>query len=491
MLKARAFPLSLSPLLSSALFGLLVSLPLAVHSSTLSVLTINIWNEGLGNQIFLKFPDADERLAEAILSANISTGIVGLAEVRGLASWGGRWLGNNQRSMQRLVTLLNKKEGSGKHLWHAAKQPNRLDVGLIFRNVVRNGEVSEDIKECEILWPSKEKSSIAEVWPLSWDRGSVGGWCLTVFGAPYFTAVAHLDWGGLSKEYYTSYLQGENKDSLFDGKVPIDATSTLSPVTKNALTKTLASLEAAKSDKVKQVETVLRWADELKAHKRIKGVMFMGDFNAPSHLDWTSDGNYTEERCTASTDFVRLHIRKCLQVEWPVTKVLADGILSDTSNASTTMSDAFRIRWPDVASNPGYTWPSFADAVGVGFGSIPYTTKLDEIDRIDYIMVDDALLGAGSSRWDVLDATVVGGPLYVTKRPFFRVGDGPDKTHQVSNLQSPEVAYLSEKAAYRWPSDHKAVLVTFAVEHGSTGDQNVVDGGNSAKAPTNNDRAEL
>ena len=46
------------------------------------VLSLNIWNEGMGNSIS-RFTDSEERIALAILDAKIENGLVGLSEVGG------------------------------------------------------------------------------------------------------------------------------------------------------------------------------------------------------------------------------------------------------------------------------------------------------------------------------------------------------------------------------------------------------------------------
>ena len=47
------------------------------------VLSLNIWNEGMGNLWTGHFTDSEERIALAILDAKIENGLVGLAEVGG------------------------------------------------------------------------------------------------------------------------------------------------------------------------------------------------------------------------------------------------------------------------------------------------------------------------------------------------------------------------------------------------------------------------
>src|SRR5262245_29981881 len=83
--------------------------------------------------------------------------------------------------------------------------------------------------------------------------------------------------------------------------------------------------------------------------------MFIGgDFNAPSHLDWT-----------AAAVAARPQLR--FPVEWPVSKALADA----------GFRDSYREIHPDPVANPGITWTS-------GY-PVPHREANEMIDRIDQI----------------------------------------------------------------------------------------------------------
>ena len=94
-----------------------------------------------------------------------------------------------------------------------------------------------------------------------------------------------------------------------------------------------------------------------------------GDFNTPSHLDWTDN----------TVDLLP-HMEYA--VEWPVTKAMEDAGFTDT----------FRAARPSPTTDPGRTWT-------YGY---PYPRVNDDevIDRIDYVFA------AGID--EVLDAEVVG-----------------------------------------------------------------------------------
>lgn len=94
-------------------------------------------------------------------------------------------------------------------------------------------------------------------------------------------------------------------------------------------------------------------------------VFLTGDFNTPSHLDWT-------EAVTKSRPAVRYAL------EWPVTKLLADAGLRDS----------YREAHPDPAARPGLTWtPGYPH---------PRVKPTETHDRIDLVFVagDATTLGS-------------------------------------------------------------------------------------------------
>lgn len=83
-------------------------------------------------------------------------------------------------------------------------------------------------------------------------------------------------------------------------------------------------------------------------------VFLTGDFNAPSHLDWT-------DAVTKARPAVRY------PVEWPVAKALADAGLRDS----------YREAWPDPVARPGFTWTA-------GYPH-PRLKPSETFDRIDLV----------------------------------------------------------------------------------------------------------
>jgi len=78
-------------------------------------------------------------------------------------------------------------------------------------------------------------------------------------------------------------------------------------------------------------------------------VFVTGDFNEPSHLDWTP-------RAAAAG----LHK---LAIQWPASSLFAGAGLRDS----------YRVAFPDEVKNPGYTWT-------------PKPAKREVHDRIDFVM---------------------------------------------------------------------------------------------------------
>lgn len=146
-------------------------------------------------------------------------------------------------------------------------------------------------------------------------------------------------------------------------------------------------------------------------------VILGGDFNEPSHLDWTEE-----------TKDMREH--HGMVVPWTVSVMLADA----------GYKDAYRELYPDPVLYPGFTYP--ADCSGVGVEKLAWAPLADERDRIDYIMYSPA---EGVSLTDV---AIVG--------PRGDILRGERVTEQISDP-------VIEPSGI-WPTDHKAVLATFKLK---------------------------
>jgi endonuclease/exonuclease/phosphatase family metal-dependent hydrolase len=135
-------------------------------------------------------------------------------------------------------------------------------------------------------------------------------------------------------------------------------------------------------------------------------VLLTGDFNAPSHLDYTPAT--AEKHCGYD------------HVAWTSSRMAEQAGLTDT----------FRAANPDPAAVPGNTWSPITPVYVGGQGWDAHIGEPEPQDRIDFVYQ------AGGMK--VLDSTVV------------VVGDPVLWDH-------PDVR------ANEWPSDHAAVLTTFQV----------------------------
>ena len=126
----------------------------------------------------------------------------------------------------------------------------------------------------------------------------------------------------------------------------------------------------------------------------------LGDFNTPSHLDWT--------RSAVGT---RPQIR--YPVDWPVSELVE----------RIGLRDSFREVHPDPVSTPGLTWPSGRPRPPDVWNPGPHAPQ----DRIDFVYA--------------------GGPLTALRSVVVGERGGPGVTIGVDP----------------WPSDHRAVLSTFRV----------------------------
>ncbi|WP_459801323.1 endonuclease/exonuclease/phosphatase family protein [Herbidospora sp. RD11066] len=88
-------------------------------------------------------------------------------------------------------------------------------------------------------------------------------------------------------------------------------------------------------------------------------VLLTGDFNAPSHLDWTS----ANPHCGYGS------------VAWP----------TSTAPANAGLTDSYRQAHPNPATHPGITWsPIFKTFTG-GYGYNSHTGEPEPQDRIDFV----------------------------------------------------------------------------------------------------------
>lgn len=232
------------------------------------------------------------------------------------------------------------------------------------------------------------------VYPLNDDRGSIYRLVAKKGNQEFAVYTAHLDYRNCA--YYDARgYDGNNWEKI-------------EPV--NDLDSILVLNRASVRDDA--IARFVSTAEKDKAAGRI--VILGGDFNEPSHLDWTE-----------ATKDMRDHYG--LVVSWDVSVILEKA----------GYKDAYREKYPDPVTHPGFTCP--ADCPDIDLKKLVWSPEADDRDRIDFIMY---------SPFEGLTLTdmIIVGP----KGDILRGERVTEKT------ADPIIAPLGT-----WPTDHKAVLATF------------------------------
>lgn len=143
-------------------------------------------------------------------------------------------------------------------------------------------------------------------------------------------------------------------------------------------------------------------------------ILLGGDFNEPSHLDW---GESTAE----------LWDHNGAVVPWTCSSLLYEA----------GFRDAYREKYPDPVTHPGFTFPS--DNPSKPVEKLTWAPDADERDRIDFIYY------IPSPEWVVGEAIVVG-----PQSSIVRSERVPEETMDIFSVP-----------AGTWPTDHKGVLIKF------------------------------
>lgn len=153
--------------------------------------------------------------------------------------------------------------------------------------------------------------------------------------------------------------------------------------------------------------------------KKEKGsiILLGGDFNEPSHLDWNEKTKDLWDHHGAV-------------VRWDCSTMLAKA----------GFKDAYRTKFPNPMTHPGFTFPS--DNELVAEQKLSWAPDADERDRIDFIYFKP-LKGM-----KVKDAVIV----------------GPSKSivRSVRTEENSSDRFVTPLGV--WPTDHKAVMVTFYIK---------------------------
>ena len=234
------------------------------------------------------------------------------------------------------------------------------------------------------------------VFPENGDHGSIYRMVSEIGGREIAVYTAHLDY--LNDAYYN--VRG------YDGstweKIPIPQT----------VLEVLQVNDASQRDDAIR-EFIAAAGKDIEAGRI---VILGGDFNEPSHLDWTWE---TKD----------LYDHNGLIIPWTVPLMLDNAGYIDT----------YREQFPDVLSHPGFTFP--ADNPLIPVERLTWTPDADERDRIDYIFYYPY------SGLELLDVSVFG--------PRGSISNSQRVTEATSD---PFIEPLGV-----WPTDHKGVLARFAV----------------------------
>jgi hypothetical protein len=235
------------------------------------------------------------------------------------------------------------------------------------------------------------------VYPLKDDHGSAYRALIDMNGQQVALYTTHLDY--LNDTYYD--VKGYSGSTWKKRPPMLDVDSILAD---NVLSKRDDGMQA-----------IIEKANEDRAQNRI--VFIGGDFNEPSHQDWTEETKH-------------MFSRNGVVVPWTVSTMLADNGYIDT----------YRSFYTDPVTHPGITFP--ANNTLVDLQKLIWTPESDERERVDFIYY---------SPFDGLNLTNV-------------VVWGPDSSIAASQQVKDETQDPIEIGNGVWPTDHKAVLATFTLD---------------------------
>ncbi|MFC4009090.1 endonuclease/exonuclease/phosphatase family protein [Nonomuraea purpurea] len=235
---------------------------------------------------------------------------------------------------------------------------------------------------------------------LGWDYHQAGTDLGVISRYPIVERKAHVDSGPLSVATKVRVRLDERREVVvwnvhlgYNPYGPYDAC--FGKLTQEEL---LAKEE--RSGRTPQIKAVLQEMRPDLAAARRTPVLLTGDFNAPSHLDWTK----ATSRCGYTT------------VPWP-TSVLP---------TQAGLRDSYRVAHPNPVTSPGITWSPIYPVFTGGYGYDPHKGEPEPQDRIDFVYY--------------------AGPLHVTDSKALVEGTPTAVPNHRGNA---------------WSSDHAAVLTTF------------------------------
>ncbi|MFI5783056.1 endonuclease/exonuclease/phosphatase family protein [Nocardia sp. NPDC051570] len=253
-----------------------------------------------------------------------------------------------------------------------------------------------------------DDTGVLSVFPIE-SSSTTLGWMtrarLTVDGKPLSVYAAHLEYRWYATYLPRGYAPGSVGDEFAQygwSKLPNG------PVTDPAVVQRV-NIASGRPD------TIGRFLDDAKSEMAAgRSVILGGDFNEPSALDWTA--------ATA-----RVFDHNGVVLPWESTRRLQQA----------GFVDAYRSKYPNPVTHPGFTWPASNPEAPVN--KLTWAPEADERDRIDYIFTSP---GAGLA----LSAVGLVGP-----RASIVRSKRIDENTQDNFIATPQ----------RWVTDHKAVLATY------------------------------
>lgn len=209
---------------------------------------------------------------------------------------------------------------------------------------------------------------------------------------------------------YTAHLDYQN-DAYYDVR-GYDGTTWREIPTPKSVEEVLRRNDLSRRDDAIRLFLAQAAKDEAAGYHIILG----GDFNEPSHKDWTEATRY-------------MYDHRGFVVPWTVTTLL------DKAG----FTDAYRAVHPDPLTHPGFTYP--ADNPDVAVSRLTWAPRADERERIDYLFVK-------------------GNGLTVTDCRLF----GPEGCIVYSQRRKNPTHESFIKPIGVWPTDHKGVWMTLEVK---------------------------
>lgn len=324
------------------------------NTKQLTVFQINIWQEGT----------MIEKGYEAILTEIIDkdADIVMLSEVRNY---------HNQDFIKKIISSL-KARGV---IYYGQSSPPNLDVAVLSK------------------YPIREQKPLYEP---DQQIGAVLKSKVTIYGKNFLFYAVHLDYTN-----YACYLPRG-----YDGVTWKKLEHRITDVDQILLANRKSKRDDAIRDIIKDIESEA--ADQT--------IIIAGDFNEPSHLDWTE----------ATKD---LFDHYGAIVPWDCSVLLEKA----------QFIDAYRTFYPNPVSHPGFTFAAFNKDAKLA--DLTWAPAADDRDRIDYIYFrKEKNLNLN------LTSIKIVGPVETICYGIKQEKDSQDQFILPKN---------------KWPSDHKGLLATF------------------------------